>query len=31
MSMGNVSAGVFDENKENYLRCLDKAENHMTY
>ena len=25
-SMGNVSTGVLDKNKEHYLKCKDKAE-----
>ena len=27
--MENVSTGVIDKNKEHYLRCKDKANNHI--
>ena len=30
-SMENASTGVLDKNKEHYLRCKDKAKNHMMY
>ena len=30
-SMENVSTGLLDKNKEYYLKCTDKAKNHMMY